>query len=251
MDRRTYDAVYSRLESIKDAKSLSRSHGVPFETLKVLLCQKIVRETRRRHHKLKADSKRLCKVWLDGESFCQISEKTRFPPVMTASLILSEKGVRRESFKRMLKDVSIAREPRVRKELTEAVGNDLVYSPRAYCEQVARGSFVEEKVSDWLALRGLSFKTEQDARAENSSKTPDFVLDGPMVFRGREVRWIECKATFGDSEEFRRDFKKQLRHYVELFGPGVVVYWYGFLTGLGKEGVTLLSASDIKEKNNN
>jgi len=34
---------------------------------------------------------------------------------------------------------------------------------------------------------------------------------------------------FGDKKEIKRDYRKQLTHYVDLFGAGMVLYWYGFI----------------------
>ena len=61
-----------------------------------------------------------------------------------------------------------------------------------------------------------------------------------MEFEGREIRWIESKASFGDAVEFRYNCKNQLIPYTELFGPGVVVYWTGHLDGLeAPDGITV------------
>ena len=46
---------------------------------------------------------------------------------------------------------------------------------------------------------------------------------------GWNINWIESKATFGDRVEVNKNMKKQLEPYLELFGQGVVIYWFGFV----------------------
>ncbi|KAL8615920.1 hypothetical protein ACOMHN_034596 [Nucella lapillus] len=53
------------------------------------------------------------------------------------------------------------------------------------------------------------------------------------VVKGQEVRWIESKAYFGDYDWFYRS-RKQFEDYLRLFGPGLVVYWYGYIKPLGR-----------------
>jgi hypothetical protein len=49
------------------------------------------------------------------------------------------------------------------------------------------------------------------------------------MLNGWEINWIESKATFGDNVEIKKNIKKQLLPYLDLFGRGMVVYWFGFL----------------------
>ncbi|MFH1789339.1 MAG: TPD domain-containing protein, partial [Candidatus Altiarchaeota archaeon] len=148
----------------------------------------------------------------------------------------------------LLKNPSSAGDERLSRELSSVLRRDLVYSPAANREQARRGRFVEETVGEWLSGLGLSYKTEADCRREGRVKTPDFLLDSPSVVCGRRVNWVESKASFGDYIEVKSDSRKQVRHYVDLFGPGAVVYWYGFLGESFRGDVTLLSHSDIKGK---
>ena len=50
--------------------------------------------------------------------------------------------------------------------------------------------------------------------------------------RGRVVNWIDSKATFGDARLHRAQGTEQYQRYVNRFGPGLVIYWHGFLAEL-------------------
>ena len=43
-------------------------------------------------------------------------------------------------------------------------------------------------------------------------------------------------------EKIKRDYRKQLEPYVKLWGPGMVVYWFGYLDGMEM----WLEARDVK-----
>jgi len=42
------------------------------------------------------------------------------------------------------------------------------------------------------------------------------------------VRWIDSKAMFGDAQTWASEHLPQLEGYVHRFGPGLVLYWFGF-----------------------
>ena len=50
----------------------------------------------------------------------------------------------------------------------------------------------------------------------------------------RLVSWIDSKATFGDDRIHQKQLEEQYLGYVNRYGPGLVVYWFGCLDDLGK-----------------
>jgi len=124
---------------------------------------------------------------------------------------------------------------RIRKELEEAQEMDLVYSKKGYEVQRDRGIEGEAQIAAWLDKKGISYQTENDLKGEGK-KTVDFLLDKPIEIEHegekKEVCWIESKGSFGDLKKIRRDYNAQLKPYTELWGPGIVVYWFGYLEGM-------------------
>ena len=116
----------------------------------------------------------------------------------------------------------------LRQQIIEISEEDLVYSPWATEKQYKRGTWGEEKLQCWLDGQNISYRTEKDLRGE-FPKTPDCLLDKPIKVNGWNINWIESKATFGDRVEVNKNMKKQLEPYLELFGQGVVIYWFGFV----------------------
>jgi len=62
------------------------------------------------------------------------------------------------------------------------------------------------------------------------------------------VSWIESKANFGDVVEMKKNISKQLLPYVKLFGKGIVVYWFGYVTDVEPpDGITVVDARFFTE----
>ncbi len=58
------------------------------------------------------------------------------------------------------------------------------------------------------------------------------VLD-PASGAWRLVSWIDSKATFGDDRIHAKQQEEQYSTYCNRYGPGLVIYWFGCIDGLG------------------
>ncbi len=71
-------------------------------------------------------------------------------------------------------------------------------------------------------------------------------LTAPICVDGRVVNWVESKALFGDESTHAQYIKDQLSSYWNRFGPGMVIYWFGFveeITSLVKYGGVMVRES--------
>ena len=51
----------------------------------------------------------------------------------------------------------------------------------------------------------------------------------PIAVGGRIVHWIDSKATFGDEKSHNNQYMDQYQQYINRYGPGLVIYWFGFV----------------------
>ncbi|RUS77675.1 hypothetical protein EGW08_014572 [Elysia chlorotica] len=84
---------------------------------------------------------------------------------------------------------------------------------------------------------------EEQMRLEGYDKTPDIRLKVPIMIKKRVVNWIESKASFGDPINHQQYMIDQFMPYKNRFGPGAVIYWFGFVKELSEtdeSGILLL-----------
>lgn len=244
-----YQDLYRRLSTVEDIDFLAENFGYDKELLLVIHTQRIVRDTTKRFYRVKDQAKRMAHMWRTGTSFVDIARKLQFPPTLTALMILEQQKVPRKQFWRYISDPTKVGDPKLRRELEEVARADIIYSPEGSAKQYERGRWGEAKLFAWLNARGIEYRTEKDLRKQYD-KTPDTLLKTPIEWDGAKKFWIESKATFGDPVEVRRHIKKQLEPYADLFGDGLVVYWFGYAEDVDHrepEGVTIVDAAPFEE----
>jgi Holliday junction resolvase len=223
-----YKKLYRRLNGVEDVDVLCKEYQLTKDALFNILSQKIVRNATARYYPVKRYGRDLVHEWMNGKSFLEIAKRIDFPPVLTASIILQQYGISKKRFWKYLINLELLPDPRLKKELASASNADWCYSPKAMVSQRERGNKVEDIVKEWLMKQGFEFEREKDLK-KRYKKTPDFLLKKPLNIEGERINWIECKASFGDAVEIRRNTKKQFLPYTNLFGTGIVVYWHGFI----------------------
>ena len=239
MDRAEYEFLVQRLTSEKDIESLHKKAGYSKDMLYNILAKKIVKNTLKKYYPIQHKLEYYYRRWQRGESFSKIAEELQFSSILLASfLLIKKKGFSRKTFNEALRKPALIKDPRIRKEIEECIKEDFVYAPWAYDIQKKNGEEGERRGAEWLDKRKIHYMTEKDNKEMNHHhKTPDFLFEHPQNINGFKANWIESKAMFGDDREIRRQFKKQLGPYLKYFGPGIVVYWYGFIDDitLGKD----------------
>ena len=225
-----YKELYNALKGPEDVERLSNTYDE--RLLDTLFTQKTSREVKKRFYVVKQNSTRMLKEWARGKSIMELSQKYRFPPILTAMFIFLEDGANKKEFWGYVNDPSTLKNKETAEELREAIEKDIVYAPDATIRQRERGLWGEDLLHQWLDGQGITYRTENDLRGTEFTKTPDALLDEPVMYKGHKIYWVESKASFGDNTEFRFNSRKQLVPYTKLFGPGLVVYWVGCLDDL-------------------
>jgi len=241
-----YKAIYSALNSHRDIAKLEEK-GHDKELLSTIFTQKTTREVKKRFYVVKQNTGRMLREWKQGKTLLEISEKWRFPPILTAMFIFMEDGASRKEFWSYIHEPETSFSKDVRDEIIEIRNADLVYSPEGNERQRQRGLWGESLLQKWLDDQGIKYRTEDDLRGVYD-KTPDALLDEPMMYNGKKIFWVESKASFGDNTEFRFNSKKQLLPYTNLFGPGLVVYWMGRLDDLEEPENVYVDDISVMEK---
>lgn len=246
MKYQEFKSIYDRLNKPSDIKLLTQELGLDEELLNVIYSQRTVRETTRAFYKVQRYTKHMVSDWNKGLSLLKISEKANFSPILTGLMVFKEMGKSRKQFWSYVRDPACIPTARLKKEIKEIVDSDFIYSPWATELQYKRGLWGEDKLQTWLKDNDITYRTEKDLRGD-FQKTPDCLLDKPVVIDGLDVHWIESKATFGDRVEVNKNLKKQLAPYLELFGQGLVVYWFGYVDDVElPDGIFIMDSSLVE-----
>ena len=247
MNRELYSEIYYSLRRPEDIKREAERRGLPEELMLVIYTQKTVRYATRDYYQVVEIAPALLRRWRRGESMLRISRKLNFPPVLLGLILTTQMGISRKKFWRMIREPETVEDKRLREELQAIRKADILYSPEGAEVQKQRGIKGEEKLARWLTNHGIKFRREHELRGK-FPKTPDFLLDKPIPYDGLKIAWIDSKASFGDDIEVRKNHRKQFRQYVELFGDGMVLYWFGIIDDIrGDEHVLIADQSILRE----
>jgi hypothetical protein len=230
MDRATYQRLYNALATHEDVRRIAQEEHRDEELLFVIHTHRVTRDATRRFYVVKRQVPRLVGQWKHGRTILEIAREWNFPPVLMGQQMLAELGIPRKKVWQTFLHPETAPDPRIRGEVEQLLEVDLIYSPQGMELQRERGRKGEDRLQRWLEKHGIGYRTEKDLRGKYA-KTPDALLDDPIIFFGQKLTWIESKANFGDDVELRKNLKRQLAPYTELFGEGAVVYWYGYVEG--------------------
>ncbi len=229
MNTAEYKNLTARLIRPSDINKVAREIEVNRELLLILYTHRVVRDATKRYYRVKNRSDQLVWQWKKGTQLLQLAYREDFPPILLALILMRHMGYSRKDYWKFVNDPDKIRDARMRKEIKEVVNNDIIYSPAGMEVQRVRGVKGEDRLNRWLDDNGLRYRNENELK-EEFRKTPDVLLDEPIIIDGQEIIWIESKANFGDRVEIRRNMKKQLIPYTEIFGNGIVVYWFGFVS---------------------
>nr|CAG4650334.1 EOG090X0A0V [Sida crystallina] len=134
----------------------------------------------------------------------------------------------------LMKNTSLIDDRDLALEAYLCILEDDEYGPIAEAAKQSLGFEYEIRLRRELDQLKITFLHEDDLRVKGFDKTPDIKLEIPVAVDGQVINWIESKALFGDEEAHRGYLKDQLYSYWNRFGPGLVIYWFGYVEGLEK-----------------
>jgi len=133
---------------------------------------------------------------------------------------------------KLMRDTTLLEEGELGYELLLAGLQDDSYGPLSEAIKGSIGEEHEQRLKDLLARLDIPFCDENVLRVQGYDKTPDIKLEVPISVDGHVVNWIESKALFGDPEAHAGYLKDQFWSYWNRFGPGLVIYWFGYVAQL-------------------
>ena len=215
-----------------------------------------------------------CKRWRGGESLVEISEELDFPSCslgrlllplltactssgngnqntrLTATKVLNDPecllfAEEEEDTRMGKKDMSFLK--RLVIDLKACIARDHISSPLISSVKRAVGLEYEALLHRVLTSAGIAYESESQLRKKGATKTPDALLKIPFMLGNHVVHWIDSKACFCSDELYYNDGIRQFRQYVNRFGSGMVIYWFGYIEDIPFEESILVSDSFPKQ----
>jgi len=171
----------------------------------------------------------------------ELARANRFSATLTAKALLVDhltetsgegKPPTKQQVSALMRDTNLIEDSDVAVEVLKATLSDESYGYLSECTKRSIGAEYERRLKRHLRKLNISFRDGHDLRSGGYDKTPDVKLDVPIAVNGSVVNWIESKALFGDDENHTAYLNEQLWSYWNRFGPGLVIYWCGFLSHL-------------------
>mmetsp|Transcript_13651 Transcript_13651/g.18718 ORF Transcript_13651/g.18718 Transcript_13651/m.18718 type:complete len:285 (-) Transcript_13651:97-951(-) len=184
-----------------------------------------------------------------GESVAHMCHSVKIPPCVLMRMLLARiMGVGKQVVSKCLKDpthvlqlpcdeslsAGDAEELKLRlaADIELCNATDEVFSPYVDVLRTNVGREFEAELESRLRAASIWFRGEEELREEGQAKTPDVKLDVPIAVRSRLVHWIDSKASFCDQWTYKTKGQDQFQGYVNRYGAGMVIYWFGFVEEL-------------------
>ncbi|KAM9294452.1 CDAN1-interacting nuclease 1 [Gastrophryne carolinensis] len=207
--------------------------------------QKLIKRTHARHHAPDTVeyyyNRYLHDTAVDSKApvLLNLANEVDFSPALIARTVLErflqdQDGVppTKQILNSMLRDPSLIPDPVLASQVQQCIVNDCCNGPLVDCIKHSIGYEHEVLLREMLTKKNLAFLDEEQLRLKGYDKTPDFILEVPVAVEGHVIHWVESKASFGDEASHHTYLQDQFWSYWNRFGPGLVIYWYGFIEEL-------------------
>jgi hypothetical protein len=113
----------------------------------------------------------------------------------------------------------------------------------------------EKKIEEFLKDNSIKYVTQEELAKEQLKKygriinTPDFLIKSDFFINDRKINWIDAKNFYGTKIPFIKDkIKKQTLKYLNKWGPGCIVFNYGFNENLKFTNILFLDYFSLINK---
>ena len=255
MDKSVYDDIVRSIRSrdwsdldILQSELSEEFSSVAKHSIRSIICQEYQRHikiTFRTQHSEERKAAVYDEVMAELEAGTERSEgslirlagRSGSSPALTARSVLelhcqAAQDTQRNTVSLMMKDTTLIDDGNLALEVFLSTIKDDSYGCFAEAIKQSIGEEHEQKIKDILTDLNIPFADENDMRSQGYDKTPDIKLDVPVAVDGFIVNWIESKALFGDPEAHAGYLRDQLWSYINRFGSGLVIYWFGYVAQL-------------------
>ncbi len=235
-------------DRVDELAQIVKNHNMNLDQALSLRSALMQQKTVYGHGRLRSRGKDMLRLYREGVSVVDISQRFDGPPMNVFRLILAEMRWSKTKIKESLREPSRLKE-RERTEFEAAEAADRV-SNVDQGESQEKADLFEDILADWFEEQGVRLRRQPEMVREQKQelgrpvRTPDILFLDHVYINERPVAWIDAKHFYGADVEFqRKKMAKQMDRYIEEWGSGAVVYRHGFSENLFMPACTLLDAN--------
>lgn len=250
MRMETYNSVVKSINSIRKdpqefLKEISVKNSCSYNSVLAIYTQCVQKKLKRTSY-LHNDPQTQCDHWkqyksqqsTDVEVIYNLAIHLDMPPVMLCKMFIElSKPDKSLTSAHILRNRECIEDPIFRSHISYCLEHDDNFGPNIDLIKKSIGEEYESILKDKLMLMEIPYKDEDVMRNQGYDKTPDFLLTVPVAFGDHVINWIESKASFGDEHNHKQYLREQYWSYWNRFGPGLVIYWFGFIEELSEQTV--------------
>ncbi len=233
---------------VDELAQIVKNHNMTLDQALSLRSALMQQKTVYGHGRLRSRAKDMLRLYREGVSVVDISQRFDGPPMNVFRLILAEMRWSKTKIKESLREPSRLKQ-RERDEFEAAEAADRV-SNVDQGESQEKADLFEDILADWFEEQGVRLRRQPEMVREQKQelgrpvRTPDILFLDHVHINGSPVSWIDAKHFYGADVEFqRKKMAKQMDRYIEEWGSGAVVYRHGFSANLFMAACTLLDAN--------
>ena len=208
---------------------ISNDYNISYQTLVSISSHIYLQYTKKQIIQYK-DGKIILELYnANKKSIYEIANIINLSPYLTTRLILQLKyKYNKKMISKIMKDTSLIDDIILKKHIDQCILLDEYYSPLYDQLKKSIGLEYEYILCNKLNNYQISYIDEDELKSKGYAKTPDIVLSLPISINNHIVNWIDSKATYGDEQTHNQSLNKQFRGYINRYGPGLVIYWFGY-----------------------
>lgn len=181
-----------------------------------------------------------------GKCIEEMSAEYEIAPSLVAKFILTgyiqEKNGKtninnKAEINRLYRNPYLIEDDRLSAEIRRCLLIDAAYGPVVSVIRELIGFEHEEILKHKLEELEIGYQNEDTLKSLGFDKTPDIRLVEPILVDGELIAWIESKALFAGPDTHSKYWHNQYKCYLDRYGPGMVIYWHGFVDDLADEAL--------------
>ena len=212
----------------------------------------ILREKAMHRHNFAIESSAtLGALYNEGKSVLDLAKSYDLPPGTVMRMVLFSRGWNKGKIRIKLNKGVNTLNKRDSEEWELARQNDMITAGNDKARRAMADNF-ETRVATYFDSQCVGYRTQEELMEEQIEKfgrpirTPDLLLDDPVIINGKKISWIDAKGFYGANIwSNRKSFEKQTKRYFSEWGRGALLFKDSFCDGLNVKGALLLDASGM------